>query len=252
MGSVGKFSEIDRVIKETHAVGCISDTSALIAFTYTPSEFSEDAEFVFKKLEKLKLPSYVNVTVRHEYVDFERRVQLGEHILSMPEKPKGNFLPNRLKALIGNMRRIVDERARNHELPVLSEREVKRLKKEATHYRIAKADLWTHLCSDSLGNRLESAWDSVLTKTRSQYVGLGAGVPTMMQRKPEWKDTYSIIEHSGLGGSDAMILNFLECSRLPFVLSCDFDLAYAALRGGVSKTVLIPDELYRRRMRPLL
>lgn len=252
MGSVRKFSEIDKVINETRAEGCVSDTSALIAFTYTPSEFSEDAEFVFKKLEKLKLPSYVNVTVRHEYVDFERRLQLGEHILSMPEKPKGNFLPNRLKALIGNMRRTVDERARNHELPVLSEREVKRLKKEATRYRVAKADLWTHLCADSLENRLESAWNVVLLKTQSQYVGLGVGVPAIMQRKPEWKNVYSIIEHSGLGGSDAMILNFLECSKLPFVLSCDFDLAYAAFRGSVSKMVLIPDELYRRRMRGLI
>ena len=62
MGTVHKFSEIDRVIKETDAQGCISDTSALIAFTYTPSEFSEDAEFAFGKLEELKLPSFVNVS----------------------------------------------------------------------------------------------------------------------------------------------------------------------------------------------
>lgn len=144
MGSVRKFSEIDSVIKETNAEGCVADTSALIAFTYYASEFEDDADFLFKRLAKYNLPIFVNVSVRHEYIDFERRIHLTEFLLSLPSRKEiSNFLPHPFRALVGKYKRIIDDRAKYHELPLLTEREIKVFKREALKHRHHKGDLWT-------------------------------------------------------------------------------------------------------------
>lgn len=54
-----------------------------------------------------------------------------------------------------------------------------------------------------------------------------------------------------LSASDAMIVNMLRCSNLPFIVSADFDVAYAVLAEDSDKVVLIPDSLYRNRIKGL-
>lgn len=240
-------------MQECRPSGCVADTSALVALTYDCSEFVDAAVFAFEKLAAYRLPVYVNVSIRQEFLDFVRRARLTEYLLSLPRSSNASpYLPPDFKVLLGKHKHTVDMRASRDELPIFFDREIKSLSKIAATHRLGSGDLWTLLCKSALANKLLSAWRNLISHAGINYVQFGKEIPSCMNRKPDWHGVFSIVESTGIGGADAMILNFLEVSKFPFALSCDFDLAYAALRGAITKTILIPDELYRRRAIPLL
>jgi len=64
----------------------------------------------------------------------------------------------------------------------------------------------------------------------------------LFSKKIDWPDARSVSETSGLGLSDSMILNALNCSRFAFAISTDFALGYAVLAAaGGTKDVVMPD-----------
>jgi hypothetical protein len=61
------------------------------------------------------------------------------------------------------------------------------------------------------------------------------------ERDPEWNEMVQIMGRSGIGSSDAMILNLFVCSRLPLIVTTDEDVAYTLERlGTAGKYVLAP------------
>jgi hypothetical protein len=62
---------------------------------------------------------------------------------------------------------------------------------------------------------------------------------------------YRLVEESALGSQDAMILNLLDCSVFPFIVTMDFDLAYGVMLSTKDKTALVPDNLFRNRLKKL-
>ncbi|MNT99077.1 hypothetical protein D3C72_2418320 [compost metagenome] len=48
-----------------------------------------------------------------------------------------------------------------------------------------------------------------------------------------------------------MILNVLESSVLPFVVSADYDLAYGVMKSSSNKVILVPDNLYKRYLKKI-
>jgi hypothetical protein len=64
-----------------------------------------------------------------------------------------------------------------------------------------------------------------------------------------WEEMYRKSEQTALGSQDAMILNLLDASIIPFVVTMDFDLAYGVLASTQHKVALVPDNLYRNRLK---
>ncbi len=62
---------------------------------------------------------------------------------------------------------------------------------------------------------------------------------------------YSVSEETCLSSSDSMILNVLNSSIFPFVISADYDMAYGVLNNKNEKSILVPDALYRRHLKGL-
>lgn len=62
---------------------------------------------------------------------------------------------------------------------------------------------------------------------------------------------YTLSEETGLGSNDAMILNVLDSSTFPLVISADYDLAYGVLKLQNNKTILVPDSIYNRNLKGL-
>lgn len=73
----------------------------------------------------------------------------------------------------------------------------------------------------------------------------------LFRKELKWPEMYRLAEASGLGSQDAMILNLLDSSIFPFVVTMDFDLAYGVMASTKDKTVLVPDNLYRNRLKTL-
>jgi len=58
-----------------------------------------------------------------------------------------------------------------------------------------------------------------------------------------WNDAIEICFDIGVGFSDAMILNALQCTTLPFAVCLDSDLAYSVVANPALKDVIMPDEI---------
>jgi hypothetical protein len=62
---------------------------------------------------------------------------------------------------------------------------------------------------------------------------------------------YRLAEESALGSQDAMILNMFDSSIFPIIVTSDFDLAYGVVASTDDKIALVPDNLYRNRLKKL-
>lgn len=67
----------------------------------------------------------------------------------------------------------------------------------------------------------------------------------------DWKDATKLCSISGMGYSDAMILNVLNSCEVPYLATLDYDIVYGATVSIPNKTVLIPDERRSSFKRPL-
>ena len=94
-------------------------------------------------------------------------------------------------------------------------------------------------------NQLELA-DRDLQERGIEYISSNDSSQTELYNSPlSWAGAIKLCEKTGTAFSDSMILNALKSSQLPFVVSLDFDLGYAALADPSMKDVVVPDKLYR-------
>ena len=247
MGRVVPFSEIDLVLKNISApVGCIVDTQLLVAGMYGPHPFNEDAEFIYEKLTEYGLPIFSTVTTRHEFIDVSRRIKMSEAAADMCLV---NTKWRLTEATKGETRRIkfrLDDRAKSKEAPIMTDREIKVFKKMFSPITRSGKDGWTELCKDFFAGQLTLEWHNLAESININYIDMqDPEVQTLFQDRMTWDKMCRISEISCLGSSDSMIINALNCSRLDFLVSADFDIAYAAMVGSTEKPVFIPDLLYR-------
>ena len=73
----------------------------------------------------------------------------------------------------------------------------------------------------------------------------------LFRKDLHWDSMYRLAEESAIGSHDAMILNLFDSSIFQFLLTMDFDLAYGVMSSAPDKTALVPDNLYRNRIKKL-
>ena len=66
-----------------------------------------------------------------------------------------------------------------------------------------------------------------------------------------WEKMYSISEATCISSNDSMLVNVLRCSKFPFIVSADLDIAYSLLADSNDKTALIPDNLHYKKIKGL-
>tara|TARA_Y100001936_G_scaffold242853_1_gene280802 strand:- start:9 stop:296 length:288 start_codon:yes stop_codon:yes gene_type:complete len=65
----------------------------------------------------------------------------------------------------------------------------------------------------------------------------------LFHKKITWESAIDICSDVGVGFSDAMILNALQSTHLPFSISLDMDMADAVRANSNLKDVVMPDDL---------
>jgi hypothetical protein len=111
---------------------------------------------------------------------------------------------------------------------------------------------WMELCKEYLDSNLLTAWEKISETLSLNYVDMRSHDTRELFRKElDWQFMYSLAEHTALGSQDAMILNLFDSSIFPFIVTMDFDLAYGVIASTSDKTALVPDNLYRNRLKKL-
>lgn len=244
MGKVYGFSELQKYLGgEGSSVfrGAILDTNILAAATYEiKNENQQVIEFLdLLKEERFRL--FATVTTRSELLDFHRRLILTERLESL----LGNNSPVRItkhaKATISSQIATMRVREGRGSDPIFVDREIKNIKKAFSAGPHSGFKGWLALCEAFLANQL-SEIDNNLIELGVEYLSPNEeNTKELFTKKPEWKNAVILSEYSGLGFSDALILNMLQSSHILFAISLDFDFGYAISSDTTLKDVFVPD-----------
>lgn len=247
------FSEIDKYLSSLKGeIGCLTDTSFLIAVADKDHEFHDDAFFIHEKLAEHGVRAFASVTARSEFIDYHRRVIVTETLMGMLAPTSRWRLSSSVKEILKQQKGWIDNQLRAGGEPILSDSRIK-ICKQAFLPKTQSGQIgWVELCREYLDGKLLSAWNNIVDAFPLHYVDMRAeDTKDLFRKELRWETMYRFAEKSAMGSNDAMILNLLDASVFPFVVTMDFDLAYGAMLGVTDKVAVVPDNLYRNRLKKL-
>ncbi len=254
MGQAIPFSEIDRYLKqlEQPIPGCLVDTQFLVAVTDELHPFFEDAEFLFEKLVEYQIPIFTTVTTRSEFVDIRRRFIITETLMGMLSASSKWKISATTQKVLRAQKTWVDAQASTDALPLLTDSRIKDCK-EIFMPRTQSGQIgWIQLCDEYLSEKLLAAWNKIQEELSLNHIAFrGEELAPYMNEKVQWHKMYAISEQTALSSSDSMLVNVLNCSKFPFIVSADFDIAYSVLASKNDKTALVPDNLHYKKIKGL-
>ena len=253
MGRCLPFSEIDVYLKGASVSRqCLADTNFLIAISDKDHSFHEDAQFFGDKLADYQFAISVSVTARAEFIDHKRKVIVTEALMDMLSPTSKWKLSSAVREILKSQKGWIDNQARMNNDPYLSDARIKICKQTFLPKTQSGQIGWVNFCQEYLHGRLVAAWDLLVERLLLNYIDMRADDTKQLFRKDlDWKEMYRLSEESALGSQDAMILNLLDSSVFPFVVTSDFDLAYGTLLSTTDKVAFVPDSLFRDRIKKL-
>lgn len=253
MGKCYPFSEIDVYLNEgSQRSGCLADTNFLIALSDTEHTFYDDAQFILEKLEDYAIPIVVSVSARAEFIDYKRRVIVTENLMGMLAPTSKWKISKAVRDVLVSQKGWIDNQAKTESEPYLPDTRIKECKQVFVPKNHSGQIGWLEFCKEFLGGKLTSSWDKLVEQIDLNYLDLrNEGSKDLFRKELRWEEMYRLSEETALGSQDAMILNALDASVFPFVVTMDFDLAYGVMSSTQDKVALVPDNLYRNRLKKL-
>lgn len=253
MGICRPFSDIDLYLQGAlESRACIVDTNFLIAVSDKEHTFHDEAQFIHEKLAEYSIAPMVTVSNKAEFIDYKRRVIATENLMGMLAPSSKWKISSAIRELLKKQQSWIDGQSKNENDPYLPDARIK-LCKQAFLPRTQSGQIgWIEFCKEYLDGRLSSSWDRIVERLGLNYIDMREDDSRDHFRKElRWEEMYHVSEHTALGSQDAMILNLLDSSIFPFVVTMDFDLAYGVMASTKDKVALVPDNLYRNRLKNL-
>jgi hypothetical protein len=130
--------------------------------------------------------------------------------------------------------------------PVFTDRQLKKIKSAFSAGTHSGHIGWLKICMGLLSGRLDEA-EAALEKYGIHYITQHEPHQKgFFHKNIDWADAKRIAATTGIGLSDAMILNAFQCSQFPFMVSSDFDIGYAVLASKEMKDVVVPDSVAKK------
>lgn len=130
MGKAIPYSDVDSYLATIDSKkGCILDTNFLIALTEENHAYFEDSNFLFEKLVQYQIPIYCTVTVRTEFIDYQRRIKITESLMDMLARTSKWKISSSVKEILKTQKGWIDNQAKADELPCLNDARIKIVKK---------------------------------------------------------------------------------------------------------------------------
>ncbi len=251
MGQVIRFSEFDKYLAAKRrngdpVEGTILDANVIITLNYEPKRFhTRTYEFVRNKLQRQNIALYSTVNTTQEYLEFYRRLLLTEGLRTAIQ-PESGFreLPTKKRQAIRAQSSILQARELHQGAePVFNDRELKKIREVFFQSDKAGRTLWRGLCAYYLKQQLHLEFRA-LQRLNVTYLSMHKDdVKVLFNKVTSWDDAIDVCADIGVGFSDAMILNALQATTLPFVVSLDRDLAHSVMANPSLKDVVMPDEV---------
>lgn len=227
----------------TLKVGCLVDTNVLFAASIPQDHHNEWAEEVFRLLHRFNVPIFTNLNIRSEFVDLIRRVLIPEGLMDFYKdfKDLTSFeLDKNLKSL---QTRMNSAREENRAI-VFNESEIKKFRNLL--YPIQNQDgenAWDIFCEEYVAPYLQVAWSEAAKNFKLNFLGTREiETQQFFNSHPKWEDMVSISGLTGIGTSDAMIINLFLQSSIPLIITADNDVRLALIKlAPEGKLILAPN-----------
>lgn len=249
MATILPFREFSNQINsiKPDARKALFDTCALISYSYDTNEFHDETLDLFAAMIKEKFHIYTNVTIRSEFIDFQRRIIITEALTTLSEDISGILSYQKLAKKLKSHKNKVRDKAEEGKPYVLNDSDIKNFKKLLSFSHEGLENVWLKFCQDNLNNKLKRTFDIVERVLKLKYLSLRKGEKSQeVVNEVSWENMYGISEKTGLGSSDSMILNMFESTNIPCLFTTDFDLVYAAAVSDCNKMVFCPEQIYQK------
>lgn len=255
------FKQFAKKAEAMEHVDIILDTNILIAyFDEDHRQFDIVNEFLNRLDEVTDVDFFSTVTVKSEFLDYRRRFHLTDGLLSLvDEHAMGLGLSLAAKAGINTQKAQLTRRRNPNpgELPVENEfdietnpakrlfydTEIKNIKKSFRAKDVQDEKGWVAVCRTYLREKLIQ--DEELVDSFTSYLSTrneDHKTKYFDNKEIKWNEATNLCASTGMGYSDAMILNVLKSTTIPYLATLDFDLVYGTSVNVPGKTVLTPDE----------
>ena len=217
------------------------DTNLLFAAAYPKDHHNAWAEEALLELRKFSIPCFTNINVRTEFLDLSRRVLIPEGLMDFYEDCIGE-LPSLIDHKLKSLRTRIDK-ATDRVLK-MSDNEIKEWRTLMNGFMHPSGKKgWEVFCEGYLEPYFENVWEDTVKELEIKFVGTRAiDSRQYFETDPTWADANRIIGKTGIGSSDAMILNLFLCSKFKLFVSTDSDALNAMESlGGANKCILCPD-----------
>ena len=83
-------------------------------------------------------------------------------------------------------------------------------------------DLWQLFCQYYLLPYIENAWEKAVQRMKINFLGTREiESKEFFDKHPSWENMVKIVGLSGIGSSDAMIINLFQESKIPLIITAD-------------------------------
>jgi hypothetical protein len=223
-------------------LGCIVDTNVVFATSFPLDTYNEWGEQVFHTLHKLDIPIFTNLNVRSEFIDLNRRVMIPEGLVDFYENFTGT-LDERIEASLKSLR--TRKRKANEEGKTfkLNDSDIKQYMDLLDGFKHPSGeDGWPIFCREYFAPYIQNTWEEAITIMKISFLGTREiESKQYFDRHPSWENVMKIVGLSGIGSSDAMIVNLFQESKIPMIVTADKAVANTVLNlMPLSKFVLAP------------
>ena len=253
---VGFNSFLKNVVND-QKIDLIIDSNIIIAY-FDEVHASKDLvkEFLDNLDNKANVTFYTTVNTKAEFLDYQRRRFLTNGIASLVYD-KENFkiakdvaakIHNILTRRDGRLRREEDRNKNkdledfNSNLNYFGDREIKEIRNAFRARDIENEIGWLSICKTFLGSKLSEQENSLdefcnylTTRDQEQKENL------FTVKEIDWKKATRISTQTGIGYSDAMILNMALSTKIQYIATLDSDMVYAGSVCAPNKIIILPD-----------
>ncbi len=246
------FSELEQFLEgsEFSTKGCLVDSSYLIAASYDSDIHNTACDVATRALAKSSTPIFTNVSVKHEFMEAQRRIVISEALCDF-YTAYGNIVPSEIESKLKSHKTIHQRKIDDKKSTKMELEQIEAKSKLLRPIKIAYKNAWQITCEEFLEPNLSPVWERTVRDFRIQELRTRESDKSKyLNAFPEWEDAIKLMGKHCLGSIDSMIVNMFKCSTLSILLTVDREMARCAVAETEStKVVFIPDaELAKLRM----
>lgn len=227
-----KIEELKLKLSQNPAlkIGCIFDTNVVFATSFPLDAYNDWGEEVIDTLHKLNIPIFTNLNVRSEFIDLNRRVLIPEGLIDFFDD-YSEVLSGEIESSLKSLKTRKNKANNENRTFKFNDSDIKQFMQMFKKLKHSTGkDLWQLFCQYYLLSYIENAWEKAVQRMKINFLGTREiESKEFFDKHPSWENMVKIVGLSGIGSSDAMIINLFQESKIPLMITADVGVKNALL-----------------------